>query len=253
MCYIDGAEFIHKEAEFLETLMKKQYRNEWKYCCTNTELAAIAAKLDALLPKDEHTGNGGRYSVHSLYFDDIRNTCALSTEAGDASRFKYRIRYYDQDPSFLRLERKEKLDGGCHKDSCRLTQEEYAELFGGNMSPFLFDADRPVLRRFAQDALRRYFTPRVIVDYERIAYVEPIANVRITMDYNISVSGPAEGFLTGDYTRIPLMKKNQHILEVKFDEILPAYIKQCLYDCQLRQSSFSKYYLGFEKLRRMQG
>lgn len=232
--------------------MKKLYRNEWKYCCTSAELAAIAARLDALLPKDEHTGNGGRYAVHSLYFDDLWNTCAVATEAGYAERFKYRIRYYDQDPSFLRLERKEKLDGGCHKDSCRLTVAEFGALCRGDVAPFLFDETRPLLRRFSADVLSRHFTPRAVVDYERVAYVEPITNVRITMDCNISVSRPTEGFLAGEYLKIPLLKKELHILEVKFDGILPAYIKQCLYDSHLQQSSFSKYYLGFDKLRRMQ-
>lgn len=233
--------------------MKKQYRNEWKYRCSNTQLAAISARLDALMQKDQHIGNNGIYGVHSLYFDDLRNTCATSTEAGDARRFKYRIRYYDQDPSFLRLERKEKLNGGCHKMTCTLSKEEYQALILGEAFPYLYDEERPVLKRFAADMLAHHFTPRAIVDYERIAYVEPITNVRITMDYNISVSLPSDAFLTGDYLKIPITEKGLHVLEVKFDEILPSYIKQCIYDCHLLQTSFSKYHLGFETLRRLQG
>lgn len=233
--------------------MKKQYRNEWKYCCTSAQLATISARLDALLSKDLHSGNNGTYSVHSLYFDDFKNTCAMSTEAGDARRFKYRIRYYDHDDSFLRLERKEKLNGGCHKMSCVISKAEYQALINGEVSPFLCEENRPVLQKFSVDILSRQFTPRTIVDYERAAYVEPITNVRITIDYNISVSQPSDSFLTGDYLKIPIMDKGIHILEVKFDEILPSHIKQCIYDCHLQQSSFSKYYLGFKQLRRLQG
>ncbi|MBP3683610.1 MAG: polyphosphate polymerase domain-containing protein [Oscillospiraceae bacterium] len=231
--------------------MKKKYRNEWKYCCTNAELARIEAKLSALLEKDQHTDNQGRYHIHSLYFDDLRNTCAWATEAGEAERFKYRIRYYNDDPSFLRLERKEKRDGCGNKESCLLTRETYRALTEGDVSDYLYDSTQPLLQRFSMDILTRHFTPRLIVDYERVAYVEPTTNVRITMDYNISVSRQLDRFLTGDYLREPLMRKDLHVLEVKFDDILPAYIKQCLYESQLQQRSFSKYFLGFEKYRRM--
>lgn len=229
--------------------MNKKYRNEWKYRCTKQELAQIETKLGALLQKDIHAGNGGIYRVHSLYFDDARDSCAIETEAGDAIRFKYRIRYYDDAPSFLRLERKEKLNGGCHKESCLLSQKEFYSLLSGNANLFLFDDQRTVLRRFAVDMLSRHFTPRAIIDYERVAYVEPVTNVRITMDYNIAVSNQFDLFLSGDYLKIPLQKKGEHILEVKFDEILPGYIKQGLYESQLQQCSFSKYYLGNQKLK----
>ena len=99
------------------------------------------------------------------------------------------------------------------------------------------------------EILRRRFTPRVIVDYERIAYIEPITNIRVTMDTNISVSRHFNRFLEGDYLRTPLMRKDEHVLEVKFDEILPGYVKRSIYQSGLQQQTFSKYVLGFEQLR----
>lgn len=203
-----------------------------------------------MLKKDQHTDSQGKYRIHSLYFDDLKNTCALATEAGEAERFKYRIRYYDEDTTFLRLERKEKKDGCGHKTSCLLTGEEYQALTAGDVSSFLYGDTQPLLQHFSVDILTRHFTPRLIVDYERVAFVEPITNVRITLDCNISVSRQLDRFLTGDYLREPLMRKEHHVLEVKFDDILPAYIKQCLYESNLQQCSFSKYALGFEKYRR---
>jgi len=227
----------------------KKYRNEWKYCCTNTELAQVEQRIGAVLAKDVHAGSDGRYGVHSLYFDDLTNACAAETEAGNGLRFKYRIRYYECNPDFLRLERKEKRYGGCWKDSCRISREEYEALVSGDVSGLLYTDDRPLLRRFAVDILARGFAPKVIVDYERIAYVEPITNVRVTLDLNIAVSKECPRFLYGDYLRVPLLQQNQHVLEVKFDDILPGYIKQSVYGCSLQQRSFSKYCLGFEKLR----
>ena len=229
--------------------MMKKYRNEWKYGLSESEIARVEQRIGAVLERDIHAGGDGRYGVHSLYFDDFSNTCARETEAGVGARFKYRIRYYDQKPEFLKLERKEKLNGGCHKLSCRVTQEEFEKLCAGDVGDLLYDEDRPLLRRFAADILGRGFSPRVIVDYERIAFVEPITNVRITLDLNIACSRDYDRFLTGDWLNVPLLPKGRHVLEVKFDEILPGYIKQSVYECNLQQRSFSKYCLGFEKLR----
>ena len=87
------------------------------------------------------------------------------------------------------------------------------------------------------------------MDYQRIAFVESISNVRITIDTNISVAKEYDRFLTGDYLHVPLMKSNEHVLEVKFDSILPGYIKRSIYQSSLQQQAFSKYALGYERLR----
>ena len=43
---------------------------------------------------------------------------------------------------------------------------------------------------------------------------------------------------------IPIQPLDEHVLEVKFDEILPGYMKNILTKQELIQSAFSKYYLG---------
>ena len=99
--------------------------------------------------------------------------------------------------------------------------------------------------------MTRLFEPKAIVSYERSAYVEEIANVRITLDKNISVSEQFDNFLSGDFMRYPVQERGEHVLEVKFDEILPGYIKSIISNKNLQQSSFSKYYLGRLKLQEM--
>lgn len=222
----------------------KQYRNEWKYCCSEAQLEMLASRLRPLLEPDIHGDENGKYVIHSLYFDDWRDSCAADNEAHVASRFKYRIRYYGDEPDLLFLERKEKLYGRCHKDSCRITPAEYEVLVSGDISDFLYLDDRPLLRRFAADILTRRFTPKVIIDYERVAFVEPITNIRITFDTNISASFSVTEFREGDYTRYPLQQKSRHLLEVKFDEILPGHIKNTISSNEYQQTKFSKYYLG---------
>lgn len=226
----------------------KLYRNEWKYCCSEGELALLNSRLRGVLAPDPHAGPGGRYRVRSLYFDDYGDTCARGNEAGAPYRFKYRLRYYDGAARAVHLERKEKYNGRCHKDACPLTPEEYAALVSGDVSAALWHTEEPLLRRFCAEILTRRFTPRVIVDYERTAYVEPVTNVRITLDWNISASPEVDRFLAGDYLCLPLQGRQCHILEVKFDGILPGHLRGLIHSRDFQQTTFSKYYLGRQKL-----
>lgn len=228
--------------------MRKQYRNEWKYPCTEQDLATIEGKLEAILEKDDH-GENGKYEIHSLYFDDIFDSCAKENEAGISGRFKYRIRYYGNNPTFMKLERKEKLDGRCYKRSCSLSIEQYEQIILGEIEEVFWATENELLKEFCIHILTKGFEPKVIVDYERVAFIEEITNIRITLDKNISASDEVEHFLDGEYLRIPIQEKQRHVLEVKFDYILPGYVRHLITNKNLVQTSFSKYYLGRKKLK----
>lgn len=236
-----------------EEIKIKQFRNEWKYCCSESTLAMIARRLDEILDVDKNGDLRGNYEIHSLYFDDIKNICVKENEAGISERFKYRIRYYGNNPDYLKLERKVKFNGRCYKDSCIITLSEYEKVMSGNVGELYWETDKPVLKRFCVYCMAKGFSPKAIVDYERCAFVEETSNVRITIDRNISVSGETEAFFTGNYLRIPIQEKHQHILEVKFDNILPSYIRHLVTCYETAQTTFSKYYLGRQQLQRYEG
>lgn len=226
----------------------KKYRNEWKYCCVESELLDVEARAKGILQLDSHAADDGKYMVHSLYFDDRSYTCAQATEMGIGRRYKYRIRYYGTSPGRLRLERKEKESGRCRKVTCPLTTQEYDYIMSGRTEEVFWNTDNEVLKRFCVDVWKNGFEPKVIIDYERTAYVEEITNIRVTFDKNITASGDVEHFLDGNYSASPLLEKGRHVLEVKFDEILPGNIKKIININTLQQTSFSKYYIGLKKL-----
>ena len=191
---------------------------------------------------DPHTPPGGRYLIHSLYFDDYKDTGVYTTDSGLSKRYKWRIRYYGNDLSYIVLEKKEKLEGRCHKKSCRLTLDEYNSIVNGDITDILYDTDKKLIKELAVDMLTKDYKPKVIVDYERIAYVEPITNVRITLDMKISASYELENFLNGDYLNYYVLPSGYNVLEVKFDDILPSYIRNVVESFGFKQTSFSKYY-----------
>ena len=220
----------------------KKYRNEWKYHLTNQELALLNNRIKQILELDPNTKEKGRYLIHSLYFDDYKDTSLYTTIAGFSKRFKWRIRYYDEDLNYIVLERKEKLASRCHKKSCKLTLDEYSNIISGNITNIAYDTTKPLIKELARDMLLYHYEPKVIVDYERIAYVEEITNVRVTLDMKISASYDLEHFLDGNYLKYYIDKSGYNVLEVKFDEILPSYIRNIIESYGFNQDSFSKYY-----------
>ncbi len=222
----------------------KKYRNEWKYSLTNQELALLNSRISKVMELDPHTPENGRYIIHSLYFDDYKDTSVYTTNSGLSKRFKWRIRYYGDDLNYIVLERKEKLENRCHKKSCPLTLEEYNLIVTGNITDILYDTDKKLIKELARDMLLYDYKPKVIIDYERIAYVEEITNVRITFDMKISASYDLENFLSGNYVKYYINPMGINVLEVKFDDILPSYIRKIVESYGFKQTSFSKYYYG---------
>ena len=83
----------------------------------------------------------------------------------------------------------------------------------------------------------------VIVEYERFPYVEKNGNVRITFDENITSSNDIGSFLEKKLVTRPILGLGQSVLEVKWDEFLPSYIKEHMGMENLQWTNFSKYYL----------
>ncbi len=226
-----------------------KYRTEWKYICSDHDLDILRYRIKAILHFDRNS-NKDVYNIHSLYFDDYRNSCAFDNDAGNSERSKWRIRYYDEDDSFIRLERKRKKQDLCYKESCRLAKDEYNKIISGNVSEVFWNTEERLLKDFCIDVMTKGFTPKIIIDYERTAFVDPVLNVRITFDRNICGSLDISEFMERDYLKFPVQGKGEHILEVKFDDLLPGHLEKILHESGLQRNTFSKYYLGRVVLER---
>lgn len=226
----------------------KIYRNEWKYLLTNQELSMLKSRISQILELDPHTPSNGRYLIHSLYFDDYKNTSLITTNSGLSKRFKWRIRYYGDDLNYIVLEKKEKREGRGHKKSCKLTIDECCKIISGEIIDIMYVTEKPLIKELAVDILTKNYRPKIIIDYERIAFVEPITNVRITFDMKISASYELEKFLDRNYMNFYIMPSGMNVLEVKFDEILPSYIRHIVESYGFKQTSFSKYLYGRKML-----
>lgn len=194
------------------------------------------------MEQDAHQ-SGGCYEIRSLYFDDAWDRCLEENESGVDHREKFRIRIYDAGTDVIHLEIKEKFRSLTRKTSCDLSEEECRQILEGEL-PLALDKRAPLNRLKMQMRCVR-MEPKVIIAYERTAFVHPSGNVRITFDRNIMASRCLEEFLENRVCGMtPVLPAGLHVLEVKYDEFLPDAIAQQLEIGKLRQTAFSKYYLG---------
>ncbi|MBQ8197999.1 MAG: polyphosphate polymerase domain-containing protein [Lachnospiraceae bacterium] len=225
----------------------KKSRHEYKFQINEKDIVLLQARIGGVMKKDSHVGNNGCYHIRSVYFDDFADTCYYQNEAGTDPRAKYRIRIYNASDEKIKLEKKVKQNGRTRKYSAPLTREQADLLVAGKGLPMdkeAFDAYPELLKRFLVLWQTRHMRPKVIVSYDRIPYVDPRGNVRVTFDRNISASLDFEHFFEKNLRKEPILPVGMQLMEVKYDEFLPAHIKERLDIGHLRQTTFSKYYLG---------
>lgn len=218
------------------------YRHEYKYLTTEMQRAVLKIRAGGLLKKDVHSNSTGGYRIRSLYFDNIYDRCYSENEAGVDNRDKYRIRIYDNNPDYILLEKKSKQRQMTLKTSCVISEDICRKLM--NREPIVLeDSMTNKQKQLLSELQYQGMRPVVIVDYMRYAYVEKNGNVRITFDENISSSGEVTRFLEKDIVLRPVLEIGKGILEVKWDELIPDYIKNVMQLEQLQWNSFSKYFL----------
>lgn len=219
-----------------------RYRHEYKYQINAIQEAILNVQLMGLMKADSHAGIDGKYIVRSLYFDDIYDSCLWDNLAGSDPRSKIRIRYYNHDTDYITLERKTKKRGMTLKESCRLSLQECKLLTEGENVEILDDMD-DMKKTLLLDIQQRGLMPKIIVTYERIPYIYPAGNVRVTFDRCLSSSNEIQKFLTGNYQSRPVFPIGMSILEVKWDEVMPRHIKDAIHVEKLVWTAFSKYYM----------
>ena len=106
------------------TTTEPRLRHEEKHQVNLREDLVLSQRLGKLFPRDPHAGPEGVYRVVSLYFDDPYDTALRQKLDGVNRREKFRLRYYGEDPAWLKLEKKFKVNGLCGKRSARLSREE---------------------------------------------------------------------------------------------------------------------------------
>ena len=212
-----------------------KFRHEYKHEISYGDLLILRQRLGTLLQRDPHAV-GGSYQIRSLYFDTPGDTALREKQEGLSRREKFRLRYYNADTSFIRLEKKSKLGSLCCKETAPITREQVIRLLAGEEQ----DTGEPLLDQLQSRIRTTLLSPKTVVEYTREPFLYPPGNVRVTLDYDIRSGLDCREFLNPRSLTVPT-PDNPILLEVKWDEFLPDLIRDAIQLENRHTGAFSKY------------
>ena len=159
-----------------------EFRHEYKFQISPQDRQLLLSRLRPLGLEDPHA-SAGEYRVYSLYFDDLQDTALRQKLDGVENRDKFRLRYYNGDLSFLRLEKKSKRGNLCQKRSASLPLDQAKAVLAGRPQ-VLKQCEDPLLMEFYA-RLCRGLRPVTLTVYPREPFDYAPGIVRITIDRDI--------------------------------------------------------------------
>ena len=217
-----------------------KYRHELKFKISNSAAEVPKQKLSLILKEDKNAYySDGSYLIKSLYFDDLDSTSYYEKMDGVLYRKKYRIRIYNNNDEFIRLEKKMKHNTYTAKEQILISKDIYSKILNGKLDEI--DSPTGLLEEFITNSKTKHLVPSVIVLYHRIAFTYPISEVRITFDSHIQSGLYNYDLFDKEVPMYDVSEPGKQVLEVKFNEVLPLHIANILNDIPSCKEAVSKF------------
>jgi len=217
-----------------------KFRHELKYYITEADYLTLRARLSQVTDSDPYAGPDGTYLIRSLYFETPGDRVLQEKLTGVKNREKFRIRLYNGDDSFIRLEKKMKMTNATAKVSCPVTREECERILAGDIA-WMFGDARELLNELYAKMKYEQLRPKTIVDYSRECFIYRPGNVRVSIDSQIRTGITSTKLFDPNLPTIKPFGVPVIIMEVKFDQYLPSIIKALVQLPNRRVTAFSKY------------
>ncbi len=217
-------------------------RHELKYFINEMQYFVLSNVMDSVLQRDPNGDEFNEYHIRSLYFDSIYNTAYMEKMNGVENRDKYRIRIYNFSDRVIKLECKTKYRDLISKRSLTIPRQLCEQLIAGDPMG-LETTGSGLLNDMYREMTVNLLRPVVLVDYVREAYLHPAEEVRITFDKQLRTGLWSKDLFDPYVPTIPPLDNQEIILEVKYNRMLPSYIRDLLntYGQGARCSAISKY------------
>lgn len=189
----------------------------------------------------DHHGDSTGYQVRSLYFDSLNDNDLQDNLNGIWHKGKVRMRIYSASANEAYLEWKQKYGSDGFKSRIRLHRTEAISVMNGDFSSL-------VSKDVSMDATKLYFqmisgaySPKTIVQYNRLAYLYPASDTRICFDTNICSSGHSISIFDTYIPLIPILPPDIGVLEVKYNHFLASPLRQLIGNIDRLSQANSKY------------
>lgn len=197
-------------------MTKKQiHPRQVHYQLTEEDYHALRACLSAKAEK-EKAG-----SVHTLFFTSYRDYITSRSgrvnadSEGSGSRFS--LSYYDNDPSYLSLERRT----GERRTTAMVAEAECRALLAGETN-WLLNRHDPLFMDFYDSLTTQMLLPKMMLAYQRETYTAGRLNLRVALDTGIRSSLEHMDFL--DPTQLARDTSDQtgrFLMEVNYSDRIP--------------------------------
>jgi hypothetical protein len=181
---------------------------------------------------DQHSNELGFYEVRSLYLDSRENRFFFQKTNGEKEHTKVRLRQYNDNKQVTWLEAKVKVENKVRKVRQKIMGDFQDVLFSlseQNVSPYF--------QHFC------YMRPTCIISYIREAYLSSHEHIRVNFDHS-----PI-------YEKYDMSNKSCNngndksiLMEVKYHQALPSWLRSIFTDMRLQKVEFSKYQRAMTEL-----
>ncbi len=223
------------------------HKMEYKYLVSYDKLNLLRTKIMPFLDKDKNLGeNQDDYTVRSIYFDSPNFRYYYEKVEGIKARKKFRIRTYGKNtdaPFFVEI--KQKNINSVKKHRLELDKKKIQDIFF-NENGYEF-RNSPYLEKYLHHFYRSMLKPTLLVTYEREAYFSRFnPSLRITLDKNLrSILFPEYSDFIEE-NRYEYALKGLFIVEIKFFNGMPAWLRNIIRDFNLKRQAVSKYVICLE-------
>lgn len=217
----------------------------------------VAARTTCRL--DEHAKDGGSYAIRSLYLDTDQYHLYWANEREQRDRFKARIRTYPGKPAPVFFEIKRRVGDVIVKTRAAVPERLWKQVLSDPAS--VTKAIPPYaargLERFYMLAHTYHLKPRVLVEYDREAYVSVVDNyARLTFDRRVvcqaretlDFEASPSRWRAVDHPAKTATPEPVCVLELKFERRAPRWMVDLVKRLELVRLSFSKYCYSVDSL-----
>ena len=223
----------------------KTFRHEFKYLINRYDYLKCRNLCERYMNYDKFAGADGTYFINSLYFDSVGCKDFFDKDLGAYDRKKMRIRNYGYDLDWAHFEMKRKLDIWEYKDKVKISKDEFYRIAAGDFSCLLNKDDTAV--RFFSILSEGLYRPSCVIEYDRVAFVLPFEDVRITFDLDVRYSTSDFDIFRKKVTT-PLFPEKSVVFEIKYNEFLPGWARGMLGIAGKQTEAVSKYGFAREKI-----
>lgn len=223
-------------------------RYERKFTINDETYRKLRECLSEYMQADEHSENGGLYTICNIYYDTPDNNLIRSSvdARGDGRVYKekLRLRSYGtvgmEDKVFLEIKKKYR----------KLVNKRRTKIYLADAYKYLETGERPALEPFMNKQVfneidymthRMPLMPKLFLSYDRCAmFGKEDKDFRVTFDRNITTRRHDLGLHYGVYGD-KLLSEDEWIMEIKIGHAMPMFMTELLSELQIYPASFSKY------------